>query len=121
MKSQLNPDVWDAYLDSYWDKQLCFLIRYGFPLDFDHNTLLKSNHRNHTSAVDFPDDIQAYLQEEISHEAIYGPFQSPPLTNLHCSPLMTREKPNAPIDASLSTSAFQRITLSTQAYIMTHI
>ena len=35
--SQLNPDRWEDYLTDYWDKQLCYLIRYGFPLDFKQN------------------------------------------------------------------------------------
>ena len=34
--SQLNVDKWQTYLEGYWDKQLLFLLRYGFPLDFDH-------------------------------------------------------------------------------------
>ena len=32
--SQLNPDVWEDHLTEYWDKQLCFFIRYGFSLRF---------------------------------------------------------------------------------------
>ena len=37
---QLNPDTWEIFLDGYWDKQLLYLIRYGFPLDFDRNSKL---------------------------------------------------------------------------------
>ena len=40
VKSQLNANAWDKYLHDYWDKQLGYLIRYGFPLDFDHNVSL---------------------------------------------------------------------------------
>ena len=39
--SQLNPDVWEELLTDYWDKQLCFLIMYGFPLDFKENSPLQ--------------------------------------------------------------------------------
>ena len=35
VKSLLNPDVWEQCLEGYWDSQLCHLIRYGFPLDFN--------------------------------------------------------------------------------------
>ena len=41
VKSQLNPDVWDSLLHGYWDSQLSFLIRFGFPLDFDRNSILE--------------------------------------------------------------------------------
>ena len=63
--SQLNPDVWQNLLRGYWDEQLPFLIRYGFPLDFDRNSKLGTNSKNHLSALAFPQDVEAYLQEEI--------------------------------------------------------
>ena len=93
VKSQLNPDIWDKFLEGYWDKQLLYLIRYGFPLDFDKNSKLGKNTENHKSALMFPNDIEQYLTEEIQFGAIVGPFSEPPLTNFHTSPFMTREKP----------------------------
>ena len=94
--SQLNPDIWQELLQGYWDQQLPFLIRYGFPLDFDRHSKLGKNTKNHMSAVAFPKDIDAYLAEEIQYGVIHGPFKNPPLSNLHISPFMTREKPGAP-------------------------
>ena len=73
-----------------------FLIRYGFPLDFDRHSKLGKNTKNHASAVAYPKDIEAYLAEEIQHGAIHGPFKNSPLDNFHTSPFMTREKPGAP-------------------------
>ena len=96
VKSQLNPDVWDSLLTDYWDNQLCSLIRFGFPLDFQRDCPLRSHLENHTSAKTYPQDVEAYLLEEIGYGAILGPFKEPPLKNLHVSPFMTREKPNAP-------------------------
>ena len=92
VKSQLNADAWDKYLHDYWDKQLGYLIRYGFPLDFDENVSLISNECNYKSGTDFKEDIKMYLQEEKGFGAILGPFKKPPLKNLHISPFMTREK-----------------------------
>ena len=40
-------------------------------------------------------DIHAYLEEEIKHKAVLGPFDEPPIKNLHISAMMTREKPNS--------------------------
>ena len=93
VKSQLNPDVWEQCLKDYWDSQLCHLIRYGFPLDFNRNSQLGQNSKNHRSATMFPDDVEAYIQEEIGFGAIVGPFSDPPFQELHISPFMTREKP----------------------------
>ena len=95
VKSQLNPDVWDEFLEGYWDSQLPLLITFGFPLDFDRNSKLESHSENHASAKNYPQDVQAYLKEEMEYNAILGPFDQPPLNNIHTSPFMTREKSNS--------------------------
>ena len=95
LRSQLNPDIWDHHLQNYWDKQLPLLIRFGFPLDYTREGSLQSQEINHASALEFPEDICAYLQEEKKHKAIVGPFDKAPIKNLHISPMMTREKANA--------------------------
>ena len=41
----------------------------------------------------FPEDVEAYIQEEIGFGAIVGPFSDPPFQEFHVSPFMTREKP----------------------------
>ena len=93
IESQLNPDVWDKYLKDYWDKELLLLIRYGFPLDFNPTSPLYHEELNHASANLFEKDVTHYLQEEASFKAILGPFDAPPIPNLHISPFMTRPKP----------------------------
>ena len=42
IQSQLKPDVWQKYLTNYWDSQLLLLLRYGFPLDFDYTSPLRT-------------------------------------------------------------------------------
>ena len=96
IKSQLNVDEWEKMLSGYWDKQLIHLIRFGFPIDFNRTCTLTHDGKNHSSAVDYPEDIKAYLTEEIQHGAIIGPYPNNPIPNCHISPFMTREKPNAP-------------------------
>ena len=96
VKSQLNPEVWESYLDNYWDKQLCYLIRYGFPLDHKQDSPLSHDFKNHSTATQYEVDIKAYLQEEKQFGAILGPYNSCPLDNMHFSPFLTREKPGAP-------------------------
>ena len=94
LRSQLNPDVWDHYLQDYWDKQLPLFIRFGFPLDYNREGTLTSQASNHASVIEFPEDIQSYLQEERDHKAILGPFKEAPIKNMRIYPMMTREKPN---------------------------
>ena len=79
LKSQLNANKWDSLLQGYWDTQLPLLIRHGFPLDSDRNSVLKAHNENHESAKDCPDDVQAYLNEEREYAAILGPFAEPPI------------------------------------------
>ena len=90
-----KTEIWDSLLSDYWDKQLSLLIRFGFTLDYDRSGTLNSYNENHTSAKAYSEDIQAYLDEEVQYNAILGPFQDPPTTDLHYLPVLTRDKPNA--------------------------
>ena len=71
------------------------LIQFGFPLDFKRGCHLGKFSGNHSSATDFPQDIEAYITEELSHGAILGPFEHNPIENGRTSPFMTRHKPNS--------------------------
>ena len=93
--SQLNVEAWKKYLEGYWDQQLCELIQFGFPLDFNRSCILNHEQGNHKSAVDFPADIEAYIEEELKCGALLGPFPRHPISAGHCSPFMTRAKPNS--------------------------
>ena len=93
--SQLNIPFWRQQLVDYWDSQLLDLLQYGFPLGYNRHCKLKNDMTNHKSAVDFPDDVQAYIDEERRHGAILGPFQTHPIANAHFSPFMTRHKPDS--------------------------
>ena len=92
VRSQLNIEQWQQELQGYWDVQLLDLLRFGFPLDFNRNASLKCEHKNHTSSVQYPEDVQVYLNEELKYGAIIGPFASTPISGHHISPFMTRGK-----------------------------
>ena len=92
VESQLNIGVWKKVLADYWDVQLIHLLEYGFPLDFNRRCSLFSEHKNHSSANEFPDHVDAYLDEERHFNAILGPFTENPIPGAHSSPFMTREK-----------------------------
>ena len=80
----------------YWDQQLVDLLEFCFPLNFDRNFELQSTEKNHASGRDHVYDIQCYIQEELQHGAMLGPFDQKPLP-LHISPFMTREKPDSEV------------------------
>ena len=62
VRSQLNIEQWQQELQGYWDVQLLDLLRFVFPLDFNRNTSLKCEHKNHASAVQYHEDFQVYLR-----------------------------------------------------------
>ena len=122
--SQLNPDAWDRFLQGYWDKQLPLMIRFGFPLDFNREAQLVNHSDNHSSAKAYPNDIKAYLLEEIAHKAILGPYTQPPLSGLHRSPFMSRAKPDSPhrqviIDLSFPHGTYVNAGISNDIYLDT--
>ena len=96
VSSKLNIKNWKYYLADYWDKQLVDLLEFGFPLDFDRNCELHSTEENHASGRDYTYDIECYIQEELKHGAMLGPFDQKPIP-LHISPFMTREKPDSEV------------------------
>ena len=80
-------------MSNYWDRQLCDLLEFGCPLNFDRNCVLNSTDVNHTSAIpEFP--AYQIIQEEIDHNAMLGPFDSKP-KHMHVSPLLVRDKQNS--------------------------
>ena len=48
------------------------------------------------SVLQFPEHITAYLNDELEHKAIYGPFKNKPFgQENHISPFITRHKPDS--------------------------
>ena len=93
--SQPNLQEWYDQLYNYWDQQLLEFLTFGFPLDFNRNSPLYWEGDNHKSALEYPQDIDAYLKEEIHFNAIVGRFDKHPCHNGHISPFMTRDKPGS--------------------------
>ena len=92
VNSQFNLQAWTDMLVGYWDVQLPELLNFGFPLDYNRTYTLSSDKRNHSSAVQYPGHVDAYLREETGFGAILGPFTENPIDNCHYSPFLTREK-----------------------------
>ena len=83
---------------------------------------LKFEGDNHASAIQYPAYIEAYLQEEHKFNAILGPFKENPIPGGHCSPFMTRHKPNSErrrviIDLSWSLGASVNAGIDKNTYL----
>ena len=50
---------------------------------------------NHSSANEFPADVDTYIEEECKFGALQGPFDVTPIENAHSLPFMTRNKPTS--------------------------
>ena len=93
----MNLDLIDELAKQYWDWQLPRFLRYGFPMDFKGELSdLKNATLSHKSALQFPEHVTAYLNDELDHKAIYGPFEHKPFgEETHISPFITRHKPDS--------------------------
>ena len=49
------------------------------PLDFKRSSDRRDDNKNHTSTLDFPADVDAYLSEELKYGAILGPYAQCPI------------------------------------------
>lgn len=93
LDSGLNLPQWDKVLATYHDNEICHFLRYGWPLGYHKPTPPSSATENHHSANAFPAHIQAFIEEELSHKAIVGPFPAAPFDPwTRASPIMTRPK-----------------------------
>lgn len=91
--SALNLDQWDTALQQYHDKEVCEFLRYGWPLGYLSDVHPASITDNHASAMLHEKHITKFIQTELEHNAILGPFHQEPFTPwTRCSPLMTRPK-----------------------------
>ena len=68
-----------------------FFTKFGFPLDIRDHSNIKSDFINHPSAEKFPTDVDHYIKTEQEHGALLGPFEQPPIENLHISPFCREE------------------------------
>ena len=114
--------MWQDLLKDYWDQQLLQLLRFGFPLDFNRNCRLKNEIGNHTSATQFPGNVDEYIEEESKYGALLGPFKENPIAHSHTPPFMTINKPNSDrrrviIDFSWPHGAFVNSGIDKDTYL----
>ena len=93
--TSLCIEAWRRHLQGYHDANLVSFLEFGWPINFNRNTILASTHENHASALALPDDLDYNINTELGHQALAGPFKGPPVVPMHLSPLMMRIKKDA--------------------------
>ena len=92
MPSGLCVEAWQKWLEDYHDPNLIKFIEYGWPVNFDRKYVLGTTEDNHPSALNHQEHVDYYIETELGHRALVGPFGGPPFEWTHISPLMTRTK-----------------------------
>ena len=93
--SGLCIEAWRKHLDAYHDQGLVAFLEYGWPINLDRITPVQSTFVNHASGTNYEADLDFYINTELGHRALAGPFRGAPVVPMHVSPLMTRPKKDA--------------------------
>ena len=90
----LNVPVWRQYLANFTqDRLLCDFLDFGWPANYTAAAIPTSASTNHGSALAFPQHVSSYLETELEHGALLGPFDTPPFAPwFQVNALMSRPK-----------------------------
>lgn len=92
----LNIPAWTHYLRNYDDKQLVDFLQYGFPVNYCASWPPAPVSFHHSSAIHYPEHVEHYINTEVGHNALCGPFIAPLFTPwFQTNALMTRDKKNS--------------------------
>ena len=93
LESGLNIQNWRLLLGNYHDKQLVEFLEYGWPVDYTHKTPPSPTYINHKEPEEYSTHINKYIETELKHKALLGPFINLPFHPwCQFSPIMTRKK-----------------------------
>lgn len=93
ISSGLNIPVWRNRLKAYHDYDLCDFLEFGWPIGYHAEKPPIDSNKNHPSAQFYTAHVKKFIDTEISHKALIGPFRAPPFSPwTKCSPIMTRPK-----------------------------
>ena len=91
--THFDIQMWRLLLDGYYDYGVCEFLEYGWPINFCEPIELVSTANNHTSALLYRDQVNNYIQTELSYAGVIGPWDSDPFKGrLMVSPLQAVPK-----------------------------
>ena len=93
----LDIKAWRSYEHLLRDSSLVDMLEFGFPVGFTGSEPPTAGLDNHSSARLNPAHVSNYIDTELEHKAIVGPFNNPPFTPwFRLNPAMTRPKRDSP-------------------------
>ena len=82
----------DGLCESRSDREVLTYLKYGWPLNRVQGPVAKT-YMNHRSAEENPAHMQRYIEKELSHNTLLGPFLTSPFPQVTgISPMSTRPK-----------------------------
>ena len=89
----LNMEVWKSYAHLLDDTSLIPMLEFGFPAGYVAPYPRTTSLVNHSSALGHAQHVVKYIETELSHNALIGPFPVSPFCGwTRENPLMTRPK-----------------------------
>ena len=93
--SGLNIPAWRELLAGYHDNTIVDYLEFGWPADYTGHTPPTATSGNHKEDPAHTTALNNYVDTELKHGALLGPFDAPPFTPwFQTSPMMTRPKKN---------------------------
>ena len=78
VSSKFNIDFLRQESENYTDRDVIDHLQFGFPINSTGEYRSVPVVQNHKGARDFPEAVDKYLQKELSHHAVVGPFVNNP-------------------------------------------
>ena len=88
----LPLDTWKQRLKGYADFAMIQFMEFGWPASFESSEKPDLDVDNHLSAELHKASVAKYIQKEVEHNALVGPFPESPFNWLRVNPMMTRAK-----------------------------
>ena len=74
------------------DLKVLQLLKYGMPIGCSPGFGSKKQQKNHYSALSFKGDTDRYIEDNLQTQALLGPFNHSPISELRFSPMMSVPK-----------------------------
>ena len=96
LKSNWNIELFWQLCTSRADREVALYLLYGWPLNRDNGPVAQTI-GNHKSALNYPQEVTAYIMKEIRLGAMIGPFVTSPFPHniTGISPMSSRSKKNS--------------------------
>ena len=89
LNNTFDKNIWLNFLEGYSDQQVIEHIQYGWPASYESMVRPALGLTNHPSALQHPEEIEEYIEKEVSHDdALIGPFSNKPFSWQRVDPLM---------------------------------